>query len=149
MSTIFAAVFQCISLFCGTIPASVSQVTPPLVAALATASIKATIQDDTTQLYIHSLNCCLFLCLCHSLFPPQAWPTVKRTFELYPGAAMPYNEHRISGKIASIFAMEHMNACGRGRGKCKEWAVRKCANKLLAKSFCAKCRRRWLSELHF
>lgn len=26
----------------------------------------------------------------------QAWPTVKRSFELYPGAAMPYNEHRIS-----------------------------------------------------
>ncbi|EDV91426.1 corticotropin-releasing factor-binding protein [Drosophila grimshawi] len=26
----------------------------------------------------------------------QAWPTVKRSFELYPGAAMPYNEHRIA-----------------------------------------------------
>lgn len=94
---------------------------------------------------LHTLTQLLSL----SLFPPQAWPTVKRTFELYPGAAMPYNEHRISGKIASIFALEHMNACGRGRGKSKGWAVRKCANKLLAKSFCAKCRRRWLSELHF
>ncbi|XP_030556424.1 corticotropin-releasing factor-binding protein isoform X1 [Drosophila novamexicana] len=26
----------------------------------------------------------------------QAWPTVKRSFELYPAAAMPYNEHRIA-----------------------------------------------------
>ncbi|XP_017874113.1 PREDICTED: corticotropin-releasing factor-binding protein [Drosophila arizonae] len=26
----------------------------------------------------------------------QAWPTVKRSFELYPGAAMPYTEHRIA-----------------------------------------------------
>lgn len=79
--------------------ASVSQSAPPSVAALATASIKATIQDDTTQLYIHPLNS---LSILFSFLTLQAWPTVKRTFELYPGAAMPYNEHRISGKIASM-----------------------------------------------
>lgn len=74
---------------------------------LATVSIKAGIQDDTTLLCIHSRNCHLFL-----FRSPQAWPTVKRTFELYPSAAMPYNEHRISGKIASMYATMQVNADG-------------------------------------
>lgn len=108
--------------------ASVSQSTPPSVAALATASIKATIQDDTTQLYIHPLNS---LSILFSFLTLQAWPTVKRTFELYPGAAMPYNEHRISGKIASMCGTR-VHGVGGGTGR----AVRKCAGKLLAKSLC-------------
>lgn len=91
----------------------------PSVAALATASIKATIQDDTTQLYIHPLNS---LSILFSFLTLQAWPTVKRTFELYPGAAMPYNEHRISGKIASMCRTCITRMHGAGGGKVR-WQI--------------------------